>query len=178
MQERPTIETERLILRPFTLADAPAVQRLAGERDIASTTLNIPHPYPDGAAEEWIASHPERFAKGEALELAIVSRADNALVGAIGLEINQRHAHAELGYWIGRPYWGQGYCTEAAAAVVRYAFETLGLHRVHACHFRRNPASGRVMQKIGMVYEGCQREHLLKWDAFEDVVRYGIINRQ
>ena len=80
-----------------------------------------------------------------------------------------------MGYWVGAPYWGRGYCTEAARAILRYGFEELGLHRIHAQHFARNPASGRVMQKIGMVYEGRQHEHVRKWDRFEDSDLYGIL---
>jgi ribosomal-protein-alanine N-acetyltransferase len=175
MTQLPTIETERLVLRPFTLADAPAVQRLAGERDIASTTLSIPHPYPDEAAKQWIGKHQDAFSRGEALDLAVTRRSDGALVGAIGLRIEPEHARAELGYWIGKPYWGRGYCTEAAAAVVRYGFDALELNRIHACHLLRNPASGRVMQKIGMVHEGCLRGHVRKWGQFEDLALYGIL---
>jgi|SRR5882672_11216998 len=175
MKERPTLETTRLILRPFTVADAPDVQRLAGDREIASTTLNVPHPYADGMAEQWISTHQAKYESGELANFAIVRRADNTLIGAIGLRINQQHTHAELGYWIGKPYWNAGYCTEAAHAVVAYGFEGLGLHRIHASHLTRNPASGRVMQKIGMYYEGCLRQHVNKWEVFEDLALYGIL---
>ena len=82
---------------------------------------------------------------------------------------------AELGYWIGKPYWGQGYCTEAARATLDFGFEQLGLNRIFAHHFARNPASGRVMQKIGMTREGRLRQHVKKWDAFEDLELYGIL---
>ena len=87
MKERPTLETTRLTLRPFTVADASDVQRLAGEREIASTTLNIPHPYEEGRAEQWIATHQERHEKGEQVNFAIILRADQALIGAIGLQL-------------------------------------------------------------------------------------------
>ena len=100
---------------------------------------------------------------------AMVRRADDALVGAVGLEINQRHGRAELGYWVGKLYWNQGYCTEAARAAVRHGFEVLGLRRIHAFHFRRNPTSGRVMQKVGMIHEGRLRQHVRKWETFEDL---------
>lgn len=170
------IETARLLLRPFTLADAPDVQRLAGHRDIASTTLNIPHPYEDGMAERWISGHQERYERGECVDWAITLRSSGMLVGAISLmDISRQHASAELGYWIGRPYWGQGYCTEAARAVVDYGFRVLGLNRIHACHFARNPASGRVMQKIGMTHEGHRRQAVEKWGTFEDVEDYAIL---
>lgn len=175
MKERPTIQTDRLVLRPFTLADAPDVQRLAGDRDIAWATLTIPHPYEDGMAEQWINTHQERFERGELVNFAITLHSDRSLLGSIGLSINQQYESAELGYWVGKPYWNQGYCTEAAKAVVQYAFAELGLNRVRASHLKRNPASGRVMQKIGMVYEGCRRQDVLKWGVFEDLELYGIL---
>jgi ribosomal-protein-alanine N-acetyltransferase len=178
MKERPTLETDRLILRPFTLTDAPDVQRLAGERDVASTTRNIPHPYADGMAEQWIRTHQEQFEHGAVVNFAIVLRADNMLIGAIGLRINPQDGNAELGYWIGKPYWNHGYCTEAAHAVVGYGFEVLGLHRIHASYLTRNPASGRVMQKLGMTSEGCLRQHVNKWEVFENLALYGILRSE
>jgi RimJ/RimL family protein N-acetyltransferase len=175
MTKRPTLNTERLVLRPFTLADAADVQRLAGDRAIASTTLNIPYPYEDGMAEEWIGTHQERFESGNLISFAIVRAQDDTLLGAIGLFIEQQHRHAELGYWVGKPYWSNGYCTEAARTVVDYGFQILDLNRICARHLARNPASGRVMVKVGMSYEGCMRQHVLKWDVFEDVKFYGIL---
>ncbi len=178
MTERPTLETARLILRPFTLADAPEVQRLAGAREIASTTLNVPHPYEAGMAERWINSHQAAFEQGTQYSFALTRRADDALLGAIGLHHTPAHRHAELGYWIGIPYWNQGYTSEAAEAVLGYAFTVLDLHRVFAEHLTRNPASGRVMQKIGMTHEGTLRQHIQKWGVFEDVAVYGILQEE
>ena len=179
MTAQPELRTDRLLLRPFTLADAPIVQRLAGERDIASTTLNIPHPYEDRLAEEWISTHQSRFDAGESVVFAIVLREDGALIGAISLvHISQRHENAGLGYWIGKPYWSNGYCTEAARRVLRYGFGALGLNRVYASHLSRNPASGRVMEKIGMTYEGCQRQHSKRWGVFEDLKMYAILKSE
>jgi RimJ/RimL family protein N-acetyltransferase len=178
MADRPSLRTERLLLRPFALADAPEVQRLAGEKDIAAATLAVPHPYGDGMAESWISTHQATFDGGTQVVFAITRQRDGALVGAIGLEITREHAHAELGYWIGKPYWGQGYATEAARAAVGYGFERLGLNRIFAYHFVRNPASGRVLRKIGMTYEGCLRRHIQKWGAFEDLACYAILRRE
>ena len=170
-----TIQTQRLMLRPFTLKDVPDVKRLAGDREIAATTLLIPHPYEDGMAQEWIKTHPKTFQEGTAVNFAIALRESGELCGAIGLGINKKNNNAELGYWIGKPYWGKGYCTEAAKAVLQYGFEVIGLHRIQATHFSHNPASGRVMQKIGMSYEGCLRQDTWKWEKFEDVELYGIL---
>jgi RimJ/RimL family protein N-acetyltransferase len=134
----------------------------------------MPHPYLDGMAEEWIKSQPSRNEKGEVVAFAITRTEDGMLLGAIDLNICREHERAELGYWIGKPYWGNGYCTEAARAVVDYAFETLGLNRVEACHFANNEASGRVMRNIGMRYEGRQVQKIKKWGEFEDIIVYGL----
>lgn len=172
----PTIVTGRLVLRPFALSDAADVQRLAGDPAIADTTLNIPHPYLDGMAEAWIANHQAQFQEDKGLALAVTLRDDGALAGAISLlGIDRRHRRAEMGYWIGKPFWGRGYATEAAAAVIAFGFEALGLHKISATHLVRNPASGRVMQKAGMSYEGTMREHVQKFERFEDLAIYGIL---
>ena len=171
----PTTGTDRLILRPFTLADAPDVHRLVGDWDIASTTLLIPHPYEYWMAEEWIGARQSQFDLGQQVNFAITLRSSESLVGGISMAINQTDEHGELGYYIGKPYWNNGYATEATQAVITYGFAVLGLRRIFAAHFARNPASGRVMQKAGMIYEGCLKQHVKKWDAFEDMMYYGII---
>ncbi len=171
----PVIATERLILRPFALDDAPEVQRLAGAREIAEVTANLPHPYPDGAAELWIATHAPTFDSGRGIVEALTLRTTGALIGAISLSVEPKHERAELGYWLGVPYWGHGYCTEAARALVDYGFGEMGLRRIYARHFGSNPASGRVMQKVGMLLEGVLREHALKWGRVEDDVYYGLL---
>ena len=174
----PDLHTERLTLRPFTLVDAARVQRLAGDEAIARYTLNIPHPYEDGMAEAWIASHPEAFQAGESATFAITLRGERLLIGAIGLHFAPRHRRAEMGFWVAKDHWGQGYCTEAARAVLRYAFVDRGIHKVTAAHLAPNLASGRVMQKIGMTQEGVQKEHVLKNDRYEDLVLYGILRAE
>jgi [ribosomal protein S5]-alanine N-acetyltransferase len=175
---QPTLETKRLILRPFTLQDAPVVHDLVSAREIADTTLAIPHPYEQGMAEAWIGSQQKGFDEGNSVHFAITVRESSQLVGSIGLQIHPIHSYAEMGYWVGVPYWGRGYCTEAVGAVIEYGFEEKGLNRIFAVHFKRNPASGRVMQKNGMVYEGCLHQHVRKWDGYEDLMQYGILQTE
>lgn len=167
-----------IVLRRFRASDAPCVQHLAGHPDIADTTLTIPHPYPDGAAEAWIATHAGLFDQGGAAIFAIVTRADERLVGCIGLTIRREHRRAEVGYWIGRDYWGHGYCTAALNVLLDYGFTQLHLNRMFAHHFLRNPASGRVMEKAGMQREGLLREHLFTKGKFEDVVLYALLREE
>jgi len=173
--ERPTLTTARLVLRPYRMDDAPDVQRLAGDREVARNTMLIPHPYEDGEAERWIGTHQEIYESGQGVTFAITQRDNGEIVGSIGLVIFEKHHSGELGYWIGKPYWNNGYCTEASLAILDYGFETRKLHRIHAKCYVRNPASGRVMQKIGMQHEGTLRHHLLKWDVYEDVEAYAIL---
>lgn len=172
--QQPVLRTARLVLRAFTADDAPAVQRLAGDVQVADTALNIPHPYQDGMAEAWIATHGGAWATHTAAIYAI-EWPPHGVIGAIGLELTLQHARGELGYWVGRPYWGQGIATEAARAMLGVGFVTLGLNRIQAMHFTRNRASGRVLEKIGMRREGEHRQYLRKLDHFEDVVRYALL---
>jgi [ribosomal protein S5]-alanine N-acetyltransferase len=175
MRPHPRLQTRRLVLREFAREDAPEVRRLAGAREIARMTLLIPHPYEDGMAEEWISSLRPSYEAGEHVTFAVVLQEGDELVGSIGMNLNARDNNGELGYWIGVPYWGRGYCTEAAREMVRYGFEVLGLHRIYSNHFGSNPASGRVMQKLGMIREGTSREHYKKWGEYEDRVEYGLL---
>jgi ribosomal-protein-alanine N-acetyltransferase len=165
------IETPRLQLRTLSESDIPELVPLIGAHEVAATTLRIPHPYEEKHAREFLAM----VAKENELRLGIRLRSNGRLCGGIGLHPDAQHKHAELGYWIGVPYWGNGYATEAAKAVVRYGFERLKLNRIFAHHFKHNPASGKVLRKIGMKYEGRMRQHVLKSGQFIDLELYAIL---
>ena len=144
-------------------------------RSIADTTLNIPYPYPHGGAAQWIRLHGPAWIDGTSATFAIVGNKTEALVGAISLMIKREHRRAELGYWIALDCWNRGYATEASQRIIDFGFETLGLHRIEARHLVRNPASGRVMQKVGMQQEGVERDHVIKWDRHESLAVYSIL---
>lgn len=175
MHDQPTLSTARLTLRPFAADDAFDVERLAGMREIADTTLTIPHPYPHGAAAEWILTHAPAWEKGTAATFAVVENESGRLVGVAALMIRPDHRRAELGYWIALDRWNQGYATESNQRLVDFGFEVLGLHRIEARHFLRNPASGRVMLKLGMKAEGVERDAAVKGDRFESFAVYSIL---
>lgn len=172
------VKTDRLVLRGLKPEDAPRVQRLAGDREIADTTLSIAYPLEAGQAKEWVESRAVLHESGEGVFFAIVLAADNMLIGAAGLKIEQAHRKAELGYWIGKEYWNNGYATEAARSVINYGFRELNLHRIHAHSLSRNPSSIKVLEKIGMTREGKLRQHILKWNEFEDIDVYGILKSE
>jgi [ribosomal protein S5]-alanine N-acetyltransferase len=169
------LQTQRLTLRPYTLADIPALVPLIGAREVAATTLRIPHPYTEEIAHAFIALAEKDEVSGQCMRRAITLRQTGELCGGIGLQIEAEHRRAELGYWIGVPYWGRGYATEASMAMVEYGFETLKLQRIFASYVPKNVASGRVLQKIGMRHEGYLRAHILKWGEFLDLEMYGML---
>lgn len=173
--EQPTLESERLVLRPFRASDAADVERHVSDKRIAEMTLNIPHPYPTGAADVWIASHRPKWEAGTLASFAVVERDTNELAGAVGLVIEERHASAELGYWVAVAKWSKGYATEASRTLIAFGFDGLGLHRIQARHRPGNPASGRVMQKAGMQFEGVLRDCLRRDGVFQDSVLYAIL---
>lgn len=166
------LTTERLILRPLTADDGPAIERYASAYEVALNTLSIPHPYPPGAAAAWIATHAST---PNINVFAITLRDGGELIGTVGVHLDPEHDAAEVGYWIGVPFWGKGYVTEAARAAIDWAFASLPVNRIHAMHFTRNPASGRVLQKIGMTREGTLRQRIKKWGEHLDADMYSIL---
>src|SRR5207302_6103086 len=97
-------------------------------REIAFNTLRIPYPYPEGDAERWISTHNTPEKKDDHV-FGVFLQTSEELIGTVGLDVKADHDHAEIGYWIGVPYWGHGYATEAAAAVIRFGFEELLLNK-------------------------------------------------
>lgn len=167
--------TPQLLLRSFEQGDIPALVRLAGAREIAITTANIPHPYSEENARSFLAHSDEEFRAGRSAIFAVTIPPLGELCGAVGLVIAPAHQRAELGYWIGVPYWSRGFATEAAGAAIAFGFQTLRLNRIHASHFAGNAASQRVLEKIGMRHEGPARQHIRKWNRFIDLENYGLL---
>jgi [ribosomal protein S5]-alanine N-acetyltransferase len=174
----PVLTTDRLVLRAFRMEDAARVAELANDRRIAETTLLLPHPYAPSDATAWFRMHYTQIRDDRGPTYAITMRTptgEGELIGAIGLMIDRTHHRAELGYWIGVPSWNQGYATEAAAALVNHGFTSLALERIFAAHYAANPASGKIMQKLGMRHEGTLRRHIFRMGAWHDSVYYGIL---
>ncbi len=170
-----TLETKSLRLRKFVLDDAKDVTTLCNNINLYKNTLYLPYPYEKKHAIDWINGHQEAFEKKIRYELAVTLKESNVLVGAISISHNQRFQHGELGYWIGEPYWNKGIASEASLALINFAFNHLQYHRIYAHHFACNPASGKVMMKCGMNFEGILKEHVKKDEHFHDLWCYGIV---
>jgi RimJ/RimL family protein N-acetyltransferase len=145
---------ERLRLRPVTLDDAAAMARLADDIDIARMTTSIPHPFHVADAEGFIT----RMAAADRGREALfgVELPSEGLIGVVGLHPSDQ-AWVEIGYWLGRPYWGHGYMTEAVQRVLIWAREGWGRSVVASGHFADNPASAAVLIKAGFLYTGERR---------------------
>lgn len=156
------LETARLWLRWPRMRDAQAIAQLAGDKAVAEMTGTIPHPYPPGAAEPFIFEARKGNATGNALTLALTLKGRDQAIGMVGLKPPEGsfegHCDLELGYWIGKPYWGRGFAPEAAAAAIEAAFTLTGAQTVCASARVINAASRRVIEKCGFTHVGsCLR---------------------
>ncbi len=175
---QPKLDTERLVLRPLRDEDAPIIQKLAGDRRIAETTLTMPHPYEVHMAEAFVAAQRASYAKGVAETFAVTLRADGSFVGINGITVDPAHGRAEIGYWVAVPCWGKGYGHEAARALLDHEFSTRDFRRIHGQVYRGNQASRRILEKLGMTYEGCLRQHLCRLGTIHDVEQFGILREE
>ncbi len=171
------VVNEQLHLSAFHPADRDDLVRYLNDRDIYERTLRIPYPYTAAAADEWLAL-AARFAAEPGLPVHWAVRdASSALIGAVGLSGPQPGAphRAELGYWLGKPFWGRGIMTAIVRRVCRHALDDLGLSRLTAQVFSNNPASARVLVKCGFVQEGYLRSHIKKDERLIDVMAFGLV---
>lgn len=150
------LETRRLWLRWPRLADAQAIVRLAGEKAVAEMTALIPHPYPPESAEPFLFHARKTNADGHSLQLAITLKGKpNAVIGMVGIGPGLEDHRPHLGFWLGMPYWGQGFATEAARALIDAFFAYGEKDELTSSARVINPASRRVLEKCGFAYQGA-----------------------
>jgi RimJ/RimL family protein N-acetyltransferase len=170
----PEIETARLRLTGLQAADIPQIVQLAANPRISDYTLNLPFPYAEKDAIYWLNLAHQGYTNGTHLIFAIRLRPGHTFIGGIGLTLEPRFDRAEIGYWLGEPFWNRGYATEATGAMLRFGFGTLGLNKITSSYLAQNPASGRVMQKCGMTREGELKEHVRKGNTYHTLILYGL----
>ncbi|AZF04627.1 GNAT family N-acetyltransferase [Pseudomonas sp. R5-89-07] len=171
----PHLLTPRLLLQALETEQAETLFRLANGPNIADNTANIPSPYTLETAQAFIDGMQVKYRAGELLSLGMHVRESGELVGIVSLRLNARHNYGHLGGWVAGHCRNQGYAAEAARAVMDFGFAELGLQRVGSQCFGRNKESARVMQKIGLRYEGCTREAFLKNGAYEDLLGFAMV---
>jgi len=155
----PILTTARLKLSPFGPDDADDIIALANDYEVARTLARLPFPYGGADAEFFLT---EVNAQERCWKVSL--NQTHHMVGSVGLAPRSLDAEYELGYWYGKAHWGKGYATEAARAVVQYAFETLRSKRLISGYFEENPASGKVLEKVGFKATGQSQQFCLAQD--------------
>ncbi len=143
------IATARLTLRAVTPEDVPRIAELGAEWDVASMTARMPYPYTEDSARQWIDSICPR-------ERVFAVVHDGHVIGVAGYTLSSEEKTAEIGYWLGKPYWGQGFATEAARALISRCFRKEAVEAVTCGHFVDNPGSARVIEKLGFSETGTE----------------------
>lgn len=177
-RELPTLTTARLVLRPLVAGDTARIAELAGDPAVAQRLDRVPTPFPIALAARWIARRNLRWRERRGLTLAITRAPDPGLIGTASLKVSTAHRHAELGYWVAAAAWGDGIATEAVAALIDWGFSALRLHRIHARVLADNPASQRVVAKLGLTIEGTRRGHYRRGDEYLDVIELGVVRTE
>lgn len=172
LKEFPGIETERLILSQLKEEDVPFVTEYLQDKIFSDLTSNIPYPYTKEHAELWVKMSRESFESNTGYTFAVRNK-EGRIIGAIGLH-DREDDKAELGYWMGKPFWNKGYITEAAVALIDFGFRELEFNKIYATYFLHNPDSGRIMEKIGMQKEALLKQHLKKEGEYFDIMMYSV----
>lgn len=171
------LESANIFLRDLTFEDASQIDAFASDIEVAQSTLTIPHPYPRGSAKEFIHFALDAKKSGILVIYAIIEKETNQLIGIINLKIHPTYQRGELGYWVAKKYWGKGYGTEAAKSLLQYGFEVMKLHKIFAQAFSSNVGSYKIMEKIGLHYEGTLKEHVCRDGQYHDLVVYGLLRK-
>ena len=168
------LATERLTLRPLRAADAEELHRLVNDWAVVRMLSRLPFPYPRQLTDEWIASTLQQIADGTGYHLAITGQEDGQemIVGCIGLRLDLKPRTGNLGYWVGRRFWGHGVATEAAGRLSRWALANLDLDRLEAHVAEDNLASAAVLRRIGFRMTGTGRERFLARGGEHPVLRF------
>lgn len=178
MDTLPVIESKRLRLRMPAVKDIPRIIEFANHPKVAKLTLDIPHPYYEKDAVSWVNIANQGFEDKNHFVFAICGLTNDLFMGGIGLRLNRRFNHAELGFWIGEPFWNKGYVTEAAKQVLKFGFEKIELQKIFAVHLIDNPASGKVLAKNGMIKEGELVDHIRKDDNYLTLIQYRLTRNE
>ncbi len=169
-----TLTTERLLLRPPALPDAEQLHRLVNDWAVVRMLSRLPFPYPRTLTDEWIASTAEQREKGSAYHLVIAGQENGKelVIGCVGLRLDKTPGVGNLGYWVGRQYWGHGVATEAVGRVARWALANLSIDRIEAHVAEDNPASSAVLRRVGLREVGHGREAFLARGGDHPVIRF------
>ena len=167
--------TDRLILSEFAKVPAEIWLDLIKDKEVAQSTLSLPHPCKLKDAKLWKVKQMASIKNGSILRWSIVHKESHAILGSAKLSLNLRFNSAEIGYWIGKKYWNNGYAGEAARKILNYGFQELKLNRIEAYAMVENKASSKILLRLGMRKEGLHRQLIKRWGSYVDVESFSIL---
>ena len=180
MLEPITYLSSDYFLSPIELTDKQAHVEWLNEAEFHQNMDNIANPFTENDAKEWLKSLESKLIDQKPMVLAIRRSSDKKLIGSIGIYHSEPSSTqiVEIGYWLAKPYWGQGIISKAIEAFVKYSFEELNVLRIFAKVFDRNISSWRVLEKAGFKLEGIQRQHIYREGEFLDDRLYGLLKSE
>jgi len=178
MKTFPTLHTPRLTLGQIEVSDIPTITAYASNPNVSKMLRTMPYPYAEKDAIFWLNKARTEFKKETAYIFRIGLRDRGEFVGGVGLHLKKAHQKAVIGYWIGEPFWGKGYVTEALGAVLKFGFETLNLNKIQAVYKADNTQSGKVMIKNNMVKEGEMVDDMYQNGQFYTLIQYRLTKRE
>jgi len=178
MTEFPELITDKLKLRKIRPSDIPSLLKYCNNKNISDQIINIPYPYLEDDAIFRMNFVLQGFKNKERYVFAISLKDSEELIGEIGLHLDKVNNSAQFGYWIAEPFWGKGIATEALAAILKFGFETLHLHKIYATHYPDNLSSGKVMLKNKMIKEAEMKEHYKIEGVYKDVIQYRLTKEE
>lgn len=173
---RLVFDSKRLTLRTLRPSDAPDLYANVKDKEIVTWTMNIPHPYPKDGALKFIRKARYDMRKRKAYVFGIVLKENSKVIGVIDIRaVDWNNRNGEIGYWLGKDYWGKGLMTEAVSVILKFGFEELKLHRVYAKVFADHLGSKRVLEKSGFKLEGTMRKEHYRYGRWHDMLIYGVL---
>ncbi len=177
MKTFPTLHTSRLTLGQLEISDIPTITAYASNPNVSKMLRTMPYPYAEKDAIFWLNRSRTEFEK-QTSYIFRIGLATGEFIGGIGLHIKKAHQKAVIGYWIGEPFWGKGYMTEALGAVLEFGFETLNLNKIQAVYKLDNPQSGKVMAKNNMIQEAELVDDMYQNGQFHTLIQYRLTKRE
>jgi len=178
MKTFPTLHTARLTLGRIEVSDIPTIIKYARNPNVSKMLRTMPYPYAEKDAIFWLNKARTEFEKESAYIFRIGLANRGEFIGGISLHLKKEHQKATIGYWIGEPFWGKGYMTEALGAVLKFGFDALNLNKIQALHKASNAASGKVMAKNKMVKEAELVDDMYQNEAFHTLIQYRLTKRE
>ena len=172
------LKTQRIILRPFIIDDANNLSNLLKDKEVASTTLMLPYPCDVARAKEIIQRYIEERKIRISMRWALIDCTSNEFMGGIRLVPNHLFNSAEIGFWLGKKFWGKGFTFEASEKIIEFGFLKLNLNRIEAHSMVENIASIKLLKKLGFKQEGVHPELVMKWDEYKDVKTFGLLKKE